>query len=104
MAKKQSTRRPILFVQKLIRIRKAIARNKNVPVSPVALELNKLIEYHGYNTERLASSFFIRKKSEILSLIPGGNCPSRKSLMNEYLELIEYSNQILNHELLNRVS
>ena len=95
MAGKENTRRPILYILKLIRIRKAIARNTGLPTGKAVEELEKLIDYHGYKTDHLASSFFIRKKREIRSLIPGIRCNSHKALMSEYLELIEYSEQTL---------
>lgn len=97
MVEKKNHRRPILYVQKLIRIRVAIAKKNRMPVVKSALELKKLIDYHKYNSDRLASSFFMRKKDVILQLIPGIRCNSHKALMAEYFEILEYSEQILNN-------
>ncbi|MCT4602830.1 MAG: hypothetical protein N4A59_08030 [Marinifilum sp.] len=69
-----------------------------MPVVKSALELKKLIDYNKYNSDRLACSFFIRKKDMIRNLIPGIRCNSHKALMAEFIELIEYSENILNHD------
>ena len=91
--------RPILFVRKLIRIRRGLdkAGVKQKPVGDTVKHLQDLLDYNNYN-QRQSCSFFVRKKDMILDLIPGVRCNSHKALMAEYLELVEYSEQILNHD------
>jgi len=82
--------RPISFIKKLIRMHLAISKKMKRPVDPLALSLKKLIEYNSYN-HRQEMSFFIRKKEEIYSLIPGPGCRAHKKLLSEYHILLNNS-------------
>lgn len=76
----------IVFVRKLIRMRKAILRLglSNKQVGHELYELEALINYNKYDKPHQASKFFVRKQNEILSLMPGKACKAHESLMSEF--------------------
>ena len=77
-------------------MRKAIIRLglSNKPIGPKLNELETLINYNKYDNERQAASFFLRKKEQIFSMIPGKKCKAHNSLISEYNQ--HYSDSI-NH-------
>lgn len=66
-------------------MRRALDKKKLLrkPVGPELDQLDRLISYNKYN-ERQASKFLIRKRAQILSLIPGKGCKARPSLLKEF--------------------
>ncbi len=90
-----------LYVQKLIRMRKALIRKgvNSLVYAPEAVEeLDRLLQFWSYSTSAKMAHFINNKSEKIMYLIPGPNCRAHKSLLSEFNSLYVQSRQILHHE------
>ena len=89
------------YVEKLIRIRETLiktGKNLSPLASTIAGELKKLLNFWKYETSEKMASFLYRHAAEIQYLIPGEDSNSHQTLFEEFNQLYNVSEKILNHE------